>query len=478
MYRSRATFLLLPACLCLAATTLGAAPPNVIIVLSDDQGYPELSAHGNPVLKTPNLDRLHGESIRFTAGKKVTTIEPEQDLAKMRQRANESFQALRVRGIRKLDVGKSLTLLAASLAESEETTVRAALLRGMLSGLAGRRNIPAPAGWSEVSVALMESSEAEIRQMALRLGQIFGDLAATEKALAILRDPVAPVEDRRLALQSLLTQQNKEVGEALESLLQDPEMRLDAIRAYASASHPGAPRILLARYPGFDETQRRAIIETLATRKEYARQLLAALKRGEIAREAIPAYVARSLAILLGRDFTDVYGDLAALSADKEALIANYQGMITPAALSRAKASRGRILFEQVCAACHVIYGNGGIIGPDLTGSNRADLDYILLNILDPSGDIPDAYKMVVVTTRTGQVLAGTVTGEDDQKLVLSMVGQQSVVLKSDIASREISPSSMMPEGLLLGLSKDQVLDLIKYLRTTTQVALPKKPTP
>lgn len=40
--------------------------PNVIIVLTDDQGYSDLSAHGNPVLKTPHLDRLHAESVRFT----------------------------------------------------------------------------------------------------------------------------------------------------------------------------------------------------------------------------------------------------------------------------------------------------------------------------------------------------------------------------------------------------------------------------
>src|SRR5262245_32981817 len=41
-------------------------PPNVIIVLTDDQGYGDLSCHGNPVLKTPSLDRLHKESVRLT----------------------------------------------------------------------------------------------------------------------------------------------------------------------------------------------------------------------------------------------------------------------------------------------------------------------------------------------------------------------------------------------------------------------------
>jgi len=43
-----------------------AGRPNVIVVLTDDQGYGDLSCHGNPVLRTPNIDRLYGQSIRLT----------------------------------------------------------------------------------------------------------------------------------------------------------------------------------------------------------------------------------------------------------------------------------------------------------------------------------------------------------------------------------------------------------------------------
>lgn len=48
------------------ANASDAAKPNVIIVMTDDQGYPELSVHGNPVLNTPHLDRLHSQSLRLT----------------------------------------------------------------------------------------------------------------------------------------------------------------------------------------------------------------------------------------------------------------------------------------------------------------------------------------------------------------------------------------------------------------------------
>jgi putative heme-binding domain-containing protein len=113
------------------------------------------------------------------------------------------------------------------------------------------------------------------------------------------------------------------------------------------------------------------------------------------------------------------------------------------------------------------MYGEGGTIGPDITGSNRADLDYILNNIIDPSSEIPEGYQLVTITTQDGRTFAGNVKSEDDQRVTLAMVGQEIVLAKSDILSRQTSPVSMMPEGQLERLDDTQVRDLIGYLRTT-----------
>ena len=75
----------------------------------------------------------------------------------------------------------------------------------------------------------------------------------------------------------------------------------------------------------------------------------------------------------------------------KEAQIAKYKKLLTPGFVAKADASRGREVYNRTCLSCHIMFGEGGKVGPDLTGSNRGDLDYLLLNILDPSGDIPDA---------------------------------------------------------------------------------------
>jgi putative heme-binding domain-containing protein len=304
------------------------------------------------------------------------------------------------------------------------------------------------------------------------LSQIFGDEGASRNALKVLRNNEAELNRRRDALKSLLAQRHVDVPAVLEGLLDQP-FRLDVIRAYATYDYPDAPGILLGRYGDLDTSAKRTVIETLASRKSYARALAKAMGEGKVAKEEIPAYVARNLYSMLGKSFEKVYGKVEQVSADKDKLIAKYKSMVLSSDVSKADASNGRAIYKRTCGACHILYGEGGKIGPELTGSNRSDLDYFLLNVLAPSYDVPEGYRMVIITSKDGQVSVGNVIEEDANKVVLNMVGQQSVIAKSDVKTRVTSKISMMPEGLLLALKDHEVLDLIKYLRTETQVPLP-----
>lgn len=369
----------------------------------------------------------------------------------------------------------SLALLVKTLNSTDNPEVRTILMRGMLSGLAGRRNVDPPEGWKELSKKLKASQHAEESEIFQQLSQIFGDSEATERALAILEDTTADAGARRTSLRSLLSQQNKQVSAKLESLLDDPTIRLDAIRGYAAIENASAPKILLERYGKMDDSVRRAVIETLATRKGYATALLNAIDTGKVDRKDIPAHVARSLDVLLGEQFIKVFGEVQDLSADRAKLMAKYKAMCSPEAMKKADASRGRVVFSKTCASCHLMYGEGGKIGPDLTGSNRANLDYILLNSVDPSYDVPDGYKMVLIQTTDGRLLNGVVAEEDARRVILKTVEQpQIVILKEDIEARKISSKSMMPDGQLEQMKPQEMLDLIKYLRTTAQVEMAK----
>jgi putative heme-binding domain-containing protein len=123
-----------------------------------------------------------------------------------------------------------------------------------------------------------------------------------------------------------------------------------------------------------------------------------------------------------------------------------------------------------------MLYGQGGKIGPDLTGSGRANLDYLLENIADPSGVVSADFRMSLLTHKDGRVLNGVVTESNTRTLTLRTMTETLTLDRADIVKQETSPMSMMPEGLLLAFQPDQVRDLIAYLMHPVQVSLPKAP--
>ena len=201
--------------------------------------------------------------------------------------------------------------------------------------------------------------------------------------------------------------------------------------------------------------------------------LTEALARDAVPRRDIPPHVARQLRRVVGAKFADVWGPVETSAVEDRAL-SRYRTLLTDRALATADVRNGRAIFQQSCGACHKMYGEGGVLGPDLTGSNRTNLDYLLFNVLNPSGDVPDAYRLVVVTTRDGRTFSGTVTGETDRQLTLREVGREpAIISKADIQSRETTPFSMMPQGLFDALIDREVVDLVAYLRTMTPVRTP-----
>jgi putative heme-binding domain-containing protein len=119
-----------------------------------------------------------------------------------------------------------------------------------------------------------------------------------------------------------------------------------------------------------------------------------------------------------------------------------------------------------------VLFGEGGKIGPDITGSNRANLDYILENILDPSAIVGKDYLMTIIVTMDGRTISGLIQKETDSAVTLRTINDTVVVAKSDIDERKLSPLSLMPEGQLNQLTPDDQRDLIAYLASPTQVAM------
>ena len=140
-----------------------------------------------------------------------------------------------------------LEILVRSLDKTEDSAIRVALMHGMLNAFEGRRNVPAPPQWEKVSAKLAKSEDKTVRDLTQQLSQVFGDEAATQQALETLQDRSAKFETRDQALRSLLSQQNDKVSALLESLLDQPEMRLAAIRGYVAIENQNAPEIFVSQ---------------------------------------------------------------------------------------------------------------------------------------------------------------------------------------------------------------------------------------
>lgn len=292
--------------------------------------------------------------------------------------------------------------------------------------------------------------------------------------MATLKNTSLPLVQRQKAIQALATQQRAELLPELPRLLKDDQLRFDALRAVASFDHEPLGKQILSQYATLSKPEKAEAINTLAARPKYGWLLTQAIAKKEIPRNDIAPYIARQLRRVVGSGFVEVWGPIDHVALDEKAYT-KYRTLLSDKAIAAGNPAKGRLVFKNTCWPCHKMYGEGGIIGPELTGSNRSNLDYLLGNVLDPSGEIQDDYKMVVITTRDGRTFVGNVAKETERQITLRVVGQDAVVVnKSDVQSREVTPTSMMPSGLFETLSEKEIIDLVTYMRTKTQVQLPK----
>ncbi len=168
----------------------------------------------------------------------------------------------------------------------------------------------------------------------------------------------------------------------------------------------------------------------------------------------------------------DVWGQVRSTPADKAALIDTYRKLLASQPSESPNASLGRAVFGKTCQQCHTLYGVGNTIGPNLTGSNRSDPEYLLSNIVDPSAVIAKEYQATVVTTTDGRVITGIVSADNDKSITLRTATDTIIVPKQEIDERTLSPVSMMPEDQLKQFSPHEILSLFAYLRGKEQVPM------
>jgi len=363
------------------------------------------------------------------------------------------------------------------LSETTDPQLQLDILRGLSAAFKGRRQVPMPEGWEQTESKLSQSANVDVRALALSLSLTFGSTRALAALRKTLSDPSADLNARRAALNSLLDAKDAGLPPILQGLLGDAELRSQAIRGLAGYEDAGTPGSLLRAYPSLNEGEKRDALNALASRAPFAKALMAALADGRVPRNALTADLIRQLRSLKNDEvkqaLAKVYGTIRESTADKQAEIERYRRIYGAGGSQPGDAPRGRAVFNKVCAQCHTLFGVGGKVGPDITGANRGDLNYLLETILDPNAVIPNDYRAWTIDMKDGRSITGIVKQQDDKSVTALTQNETLVLPRKEIDSIQQSELSMMPEGLLAPLSDQEVRDLLYYLSRPGQVPLP-----
>jgi putative heme-binding domain-containing protein len=240
---------------------------------------------------------------------------------------------------------------------------------------------------------------------------------------------------------------------------------LSALQLYAD---PQVAEPILAAWPSLPAESQAVAVGVLASRREWALALAAAIERGEIPPAAVDPDVASRLRRYGDSVFAQLFPPASATLSEREARIEAlaelvHQGQGSPLA--------GQALFHgaPACGKCHRMFDRGGDIGPDLTSYNRADLGRLLLALVHPSAEIREGYEVHTVLTADGRLLSGFKVEDTGRLLVLRGAdGQTQTIPRDEVDDMFPNEASLMPEGLLDALTDDEIRDLFAFLLSTT----------
>ncbi|MFN3149016.1 PVC-type heme-binding CxxCH protein [Bremerella sp.] len=411
------------------------------------------------------------------AAEPLADAAPERALA-LGLAASESIPQLGQFMLRRIGSGdskSSLATLVKGLSTVEAPATQLTFLKAMRTALAGQRKVAMPAGWDQVGGKLMSGQNSEVAIEATALGVTFGDKKALNRLRQLAQDESADQRLRTSAIEALLAAADPDLPGTLQSLLANPDFREISLKGLAQYDDPQTASKVLDQYGQMSPTAKRLALATLCSRSTYGKQLLATIAKGDIPSSDLSADLVRQLSNLQDKEIDaqlgSVWGSIRDTPEEKAKLIEQYKKLIAEKNLPKPDAELGRAIFAKTCQRCHTLYGVGGAVGPDLTGSNRANLDYLLSNIVDPSAVMAKEYQPSIILLDSGRVLTGIVRKEDDKTVVLETAEDVLTLPKEEIEERRLSDKSMMPDDQLRPFSEHDVRSLVAYLQGKGQTA-------
>ena len=328
----------------------------------------------------------------------------------------------------------------------------------MILALAGRTDLPLhlelrlfPQNRSVLNEALRQlEGLKKNRETLLRLIEYFGENPlpdATSKLLGLL-----DVKDARILIQIFASLQGIESPKIARAVLKRlPTLRPEEIKA--------AEILLLSRASWVSQWL------GMATKDKVLKGLLTPALQKQIVSRAHPEHL-QKLEILFPK----------ATDPEKASEVEIQKVQAILAKSIKPNIRNGHALFKARCAACHVLHADGGDIGPSLTSYQREDLKTLLPSILEPSREIREGFENYILEVGDGRKLMGFLKTKNKRVVILQPAGGAPLTIAADqVLSLEPTRTSLMPPGLLNGLSEQELSDFFAYLRSPQPLNLQKK---
>jgi putative heme-binding domain-containing protein len=309
----------------------------------------------------------------------------------------------------------------------------------------------------------------------IRLRQ--GDKAAVAEALTTIADEKADAAKRQQLIAIFGTIQQPACVSVLLKIVANS--RNDALRSAALGSlqsygDESIGSTVIGFYRELPEQVRDVALSLIASRNNWAYVFLNQIDAGQIDAKTVSEPTVRRLLLHDSKRIAELckkhFGELSGPSPEE--LRQQIEQLSRTVAAAEGNPYAGHKLYNEMCGKCHVLFGKGGKIGPDLTAYKRDDLRGMLLNVVNPSAEIREGFENFIVRTTDGRMLTGLIVDQDANVVVLRGADGQSVSLARDeIEDLAASRTSLMPDGQLKPLSDQQIRDLFAYLRATQPLA-------
>ncbi len=331
-------------------------------------------------------------------------------------------------------------------------------------GLIGKKGISLPTGEALIG-RYVGHQDPEVRDAAIELSQYLALPGMMRDARGAAASDEISVERRVRAVRFLRGDRLESAGPILRGLLtssQAGELQAAAIETLGGFDEPAAAEAALAGWSGYSPQARERVFSVLLRRKAGVAALLDAVDSGAVA----PGHVDPVTRIRLA-EYPDeaLAGRAASLfdsgKSDRAQVVVEFRDALD----LDADAARGKQAFDDNCAKCHVAQEGRARLGPDLSGVNNKPREVLLTHILDPSLEIQASYANYIVIDQDGQVYDGLLASETPAAVTLRGELEESTILRARIEEMRVSSVSLMPEGFENDLTRQQLADIIAYLR-------------